>query len=190
LLRFVVIAAVFAGLALAAPRIAPALLGSLLDSTGQAAPDPAAESSPLSAEAVQPRLPEVTERIQVVDGRRVTISADASGHYLVDARINGRAVSAMVDTGATVVALSTETARRLGINPPRSAFTRPVATANGIVDAAPATLSEIRIGRIVVRNVEALVIPGDSLAVDLLGMSFLGRLQKFESSGGRLILFQ
>jgi aspartyl protease family protein len=51
-------------------------------------------------------------------------------------------------------------------------------------------LREVSIGGIVVRNVEALVIPGDGLAVNLLGMSFLGRLQKFESSGGRLVLIQ
>ena len=190
MLRFVVIAAVFVGLALAAPRFAPALLDSLLDGADRIASDPVPDSPQLPAEAEEPRLPEVTERVQVVDGRRVTISADASGHYLVDARINGRVVPAMVDTGATVVALSADTARRLGIVPPRSALTRPVATANGVVDAAPATLTEVRIGRIVVRNVEALVIPGDGLTVDLLGMSFLGRLQKFESSGGRLILIQ
>lgn len=190
MLRFVVIAAVFVGVALAAPRFAPALLDSLIDGADRTASEPAAVSPQLRAEAEEPRQPEVMERVQVADGRRVTISADAQGHYLVYARINGRAVSAMVDTGATVVALSADTARRLGIIPPRSAYTRPVATANGVVEAAPATLREIRIGRIVVRNVEALVIPGDALTVDLLGMSFLGRLQKFESSGGRLVLMQ
>jgi aspartyl protease family protein len=190
LLRFVVIAAVFVGLALAAPRFAPVLLGSLLDGADRVAMEPASDAPPSTAEVEEPRLPEVVDRIQVLDGRRVAIAADASGHYLVDARINGRVVSAMVDTGATVVALSADTARRLGIVPARSAFTRPVATANGVVDAAPATLREVRIGGIVVRNVEALVIPGDGLAVNLLGMSFLGRLQKFESSGGRLVLIQ
>ena len=93
--------------------------------------------------------------------------ADSSGHFLVEARIKGRVVSAMVDTGATTVALSEATARRLGIFPARAAFNRQVATANGIVEAASVTLPDVRVGNIVVRNVEALVIPGESLGIDL-----------------------
>jgi aspartyl protease family protein len=74
--------------------------------------------------------------------------------------------------------------------PPRADFTQPVATANGTVKAAPVKVSEIRVGGIVVRNVEAMVVPGDALSVDLLGMSYLSRLAKFESSNGRLVLIK
>jgi aspartyl protease family protein len=196
LLRFVVIAVAVIGLALAAPRYAPALLAAMLHVDDQIVPaEPAAGESaiaqpaaPVEEEFVPP--PESMPMIQAFEGRRVTVEADGSGHYLVEVRINGRTVPAMIDTGATTVALTAETARRIGIVPMRSAFTQPVATANGVLAAAPVRLREVRVGTIVVRNVDALVVPGEGLTVDLLGMSFLGRLQKFESSGGRLLLVQ
>lgn len=198
MLRFVAIAAAVIGLALAAPRYAPVLLGAIFGGVDRisAEPDEAAESEPAPGEPPPPVVeefeppPEPVPMIQVFEGRRVSIEADANGHYVVDARINGRVVPAMVDTGATTVAITSDTARKLGIVPARSAFTQPVATANGVVDAAPVTLRDVRIGSIVVREVEALVIPGEGLGTNLLGMSFLGRLQKFESSRGRLILVQ
>ena len=198
MLRFVVIAAAVIGLALAAPRYAPALLGAIFDGVDRIpaeTEEPAASESepgeppPPVVEEFAPRQ-EPVPMIQAFEGRRVSIEADASGHYVVDARINGRAVPVMIDTGATTVAITAGTARNLGIVPARSAFTQPVATANGVVDAAPVTLRDVRIGSIVVRDVEALVIPGEGLGTSLLGMSFLGRLQKFESSGGRLLLLQ
>jgi aspartyl protease family protein len=190
-LRFVVIAATVIGLALAAPRYAPVLLGAISGEVDRisAEPEPERSEPPPVVEEFEPAS-EPVPTIQAFEGRRVSIAADPSGHYVVDARINGRIVPALVDTGATTVAITTDTARRLGIVPARSAFTQPVATANGIVDAAPVTLRDVRIGGVVVRDVDALVIPGEGLGTNLLGMSFLGRLQKFESSRGRLILFQ
>jgi aspartyl protease family protein len=94
----------------------------------------------------------------------------------------------MVDTGASTIALNAETARAIGIRPPRSAFKTPISTANGMVAAAKVTLREVRIGGIRVRDVEALVVPEGLLGINLLGMNFLGRLSKFEISGPRLIL--
>ena len=198
MLRFVIIAVAVIGLALAAPRYAPALLGAIFDGGDRisAGPEQPAASEPAPSEPPPPVVeefeprPEPVPMIQAFEGRRVSIAADASGHYVVDARINGRTVPAMIDTGATTVAITAGTARKLGIVPARSAFTQPVATANGVVDAAPVTLRDIRIGGIVVRDVDALVIPGEGPGTNLLGMSFLGRLQKFESSGGRLVLVQ
>jgi aspartyl protease family protein len=96
----------------------------------------------------------------------------------------------MVDTGATAVALSAESARRLGIRPPQSAFRMPIDTANGIAYAAPVKLGEVRIGNVSVRNVEAIVVPGDALSINLLGMTFLSRLSRFEVAGGQLVLTQ
>lgn len=203
MLRYIVIAAVFVGLALSAPRFMPGLMGTLLDSGGppvavapaepaalqpQLSPQPAENGGP--AEPERPALPEITDRIQYAGGASASVSADAAGHYVAEARINGRAAAAMIDTGASVVALSDATARQLGIFPLRSAYNRPVSTANGVVAAAPVTLSEVRIGAVAVRNVEALVMPAGVLDIDLLGMSFLGRLRKFEASGSRMLLVQ
>ena len=56
--------------------------------------------------------------------------------------------------------------------------------------AARATLSEVRLGNVVLRDVAAVIVPGNALPVDLLGMSFLGRLSKFEIASGQLVLSQ
>jgi aspartyl protease family protein len=122
--------------------------------------------------------------------RKVAIPADASTHYFADAVVNGHTISVIVDTGATAVALTEESARRLGIRPAQSEFTARISTANGVVGAAPIVISEIRLGAITVRNVPAIVVPGNALGVNLLGMSFLSRLHKFEVGGGQLVLTQ
>ncbi len=118
----------------------------------------------------------------------VTIPADASGHFFVQAAINGTQVRMMVDTGATGVVLSREDARRVGINPQPSDFTARTSTANGIVSVAPTVLKEVVVGEILVRDVLAIVHPDTRFQGSLLGMSFLSRLSLFEVSGGRLIL--
>lgn len=122
--------------------------------------------------------------------RQVVLAGDSRGHFVSTARINGRSVEVMVDTGASVVALSAQTARRMGIVPPKSAFGAGMKTANGAIETAPIVLSEVKLGGITVRNVNAVVIPGTGLGVDLLGMSFLGRLSGFEIEKGQLILTQ
>ena len=94
----------------------------------------------------------------------------------------------MVDTGATVIALSAEDAAQAGIRPLRSDFRGRVATANGSIEVAPVRLGEVRLGGIVVRDVEAVVLPPGALRGSLLGMSFLRRLAAFEMGGGRLVL--
>ncbi len=96
----------------------------------------------------------------------------------------------LVDTGASIVALSGDSARRLGIYPAAGDFTLVMSTANGSVAAAPVTLGEIRIGDVAVRDVPAVVFQGEALGTNLLGMTFLKRLSRFEAGGGQLVLFQ
>jgi aspartyl protease family protein len=120
----------------------------------------------------------------------VTILADASGHFFVQAAINGTQIRMMVDTGATGVVLSRDDARRIGINPQPSDFTVQTSTANGIVPVAPIVLKEVAVGEISLHDVPALVHPDNRYQESLLGMSFLSRLSQFEVSGGRLILKQ
>lgn len=120
----------------------------------------------------------------------VVLRADQSGHYFVDASISGRAVRFVVDTGATSVVISAETARRLNLSPSRSDFTGISRTANGAVPFVPIQLAEVRVGSIVLRNVDAAILPEGALETDLLGMSFLKRLRGFQSAGGQMILTQ
>ncbi len=94
----------------------------------------------------------------------------------------------MVDTGATTVAINEETARWLGIRPRQADYRLPISTANGMIRAAPVVLRSVTVSGIQVRDVEAVVVRGDVLRVNLLGMSFFSRLSRFEIAGDRLVL--
>jgi aspartyl protease family protein len=123
-------------------------------------------------------------------GRKVLLKADDRGHYVADFRLNGRAVTALVDTGATTVAINRSTARRIGISLTNSDFKYPVQTANGATKAAVAVIDRIDIGRITLEDVEAAVLDDRALDGTLVGMSFLKRLSKFQTQNGDLILQQ
>ncbi|PSJ55696.1 retropepsin-like aspartic protease family protein [Kumtagia ephedrae] len=123
-------------------------------------------------------------------GRKVEIAADARGHYLADFRINGRKVEALIDTGATAVAMNLTTARRLGVALRPSDLTGAVNTANGKARAAAAMLERVEIGRISVENVQAVVLEDRALDTVLIGMTFLNRLKTFRVDQGRLTLAQ
>lgn len=121
-------------------------------------------------------------------GRRLRIAADRSGHFLVDAVIDGRTVDALIDTGATTVALRYEDARAMGLVRSAEGFDERVATANGIAKAKRVRLGRVRVGTLTVTGVDALVTEPGALGVNLLGMSFLHRLARFEIANGELLL--
>lgn len=123
-------------------------------------------------------------------GRKVLLPADERGHFRASFRINGRPVEAMVDTGATVVALNLSTARRAGISLSPSDFRHEVDTANGKVKAAVAEIDTLQIGRIAVDHVQAVVLDDEALSTTLIGMSFLQRLDKYQVQDGKLLLAQ
>ena len=116
--------------------------------------------------------------------------ARADGHYYAEAEINGRPIAVMVDTGASMVALTYEDAERAGLRLRPSDFTARVSTANGTAAVAPVMLDRVTIGRITVRNVEAAVCERGRLAKTLLGMSFLSRLARVDIAAGRLTLVE
>lgn len=122
--------------------------------------------------------------------RTVTIPRDSRGHFQVDARVDGRAMDFMVDTGASTIALTARDAKRLSIHPSASDYTVQVKTANGTVRAAPVNLARVEVGGLVVRDVRALVVPDSALSENLLGLSFLTKLRRFEYAGGKLVLEQ
>lgn len=118
----------------------------------------------------------------------VEIRADNFGHFIAPAVVNGRSIDVMVDTGASLVALTYEDAARAGIRVRPSDFTQRVTTANGHAKVAPVRLDAIAIGDVVVRDVGAVVAESGRLETTLLGMTFLSRLGRVEISGGRLVL--
>jgi clan AA aspartic protease (TIGR02281 family) len=115
------------------------------------------------------------------------VRAGSSGHFLIDAWVNGEPVTFLVDTGASDIVLTLDDARRIGLEPRALAFTQRFATANGEVRGAPVVLREIRVGQFRVFDVSASVNEA-ALEVSLLGMSFLEQLSGYEVRGDRLIL--
>jgi aspartyl protease family protein len=115
------------------------------------------------------------------------VEADPSGHYVIEAMVNGAPVTFLVDTGASEIVLTLDDARRIGLEPRTLAFTQRFSTANGEVRGAPVVLREIRIGQFRLLDVTASVNEAP-LAVSLLGMSFLEQLSGYEVQRGRLIL--
>lgn len=121
------------------------------------------------------------------DDREILIRAGPDGHFRLEAEVNGETVVFLVDTGATVVALSPADAERLGFDDSTLEYSGRVRTANGVAPVAPLTLDDISIGPLTVRDVPAVVIRRP-MTTALLGMSFLSRLEGYEARDDHLVL--
>lgn len=139
------------------------------------------DADPTETVEIATKAPEKPKSASVVSIPRT------SGQFFTQGRVNSGTVRFLVDTGASSVALTLNDARRAGVNVQTLNYTTPVDTANGRTMAATVTLKEIRIGGIRVRNVRALVLK-EGLHISLLGMTFLGELQKVEATPSQLIL--
>ena len=131
-----------------------------------------------------------TETVAQASGRSLNIPPDARGHFQTDGRIEGQRISFMIDTGASLVALNEKSAARFGLRPSRSDYNAIVSTANGTIKAARARLAVIELGGLVVRDVDALVLPDAALSENLLGLSFLSKLKRFQYANGKMVLEQ
>ena len=129
----------------------------------------------------------VVEAAVGASGTDAQVVKGADGHYWAEASIDGKAVRVLVDTGASVVALTRADALRLGVDPEPEAFTGRVQTASGVVRAAPVQLKTISVAGARVDRVEALVVE-QGLEYSLLGMSYLGRLSAFSATPAGLTL--
>jgi aspartyl protease family protein len=89
-----------------------------------------------------------------------------------------------------VVAINESSASRFGVYPSRGDFTANVTTANGTIKGARTRLAMVDVGGLVLRDVDALVLPDEALSENLLGLSFLSRLKRFEYSNGQMVLQQ
>ncbi len=134
-------------------------------------------------------IPNEVKAMVVSNGSATSISKSSDGHFWVEAQVNASSVRFLVDTGASVVALTPQDAQLTGINLQELKYTSPINTASGTVMAAPVRLSMVSVGNVSVRNVRAVVIE-KGLPHSLLGMSYLGELQTVEVSKGLMILRQ
>ncbi|HXY98666.1 MAG TPA: TIGR02281 family clan AA aspartic protease [Stellaceae bacterium] len=116
----------------------------------------------------------------------LVFAADAKGHVVVDASVNGAPVRFLVDTGASMVALTPADARAAGVTA-GSGDTLTISTAHGAATAARASLRSLRLGQLELEDVPAVVMD-ESLPVSLLGMSFLSRLEGYQMRNGILTI--
>ena len=122
--------------------------------------------------------------------RSLSIPRDARGHFQAEGRIEGQRIDFMVDTGASVIALNEKSAARFGLRPQRGDYNAVVTTANGTIKAARTRIAMLDVGGLVVRDVDAMVLPDEALSENLLGLSFLSRLRRFEYANGQMVLEQ
>ena len=124
---------------------------------------------------------------QQVVGTAVRIPMASDGHFIATVDLGGVKRRMLIDTGATVTALSTDTAAQVGLQPDSDLIPVVLRTANGQVEAETSTVPELRLGTIVARNLKVVVSPsfGD---MDVLGMNFLTKLASWRVEGNTLIL--
>ncbi|MBZ9677439.1 TIGR02281 family clan AA aspartic protease [Mesorhizobium sp. ES1-1] len=187
MLRNILILGVFAAMSASVPIIYqanPQLIQTLLGSpmTGKVAVEPQPDVT-LASVPGKPAAPPST-------GRKVVIAADERGHFISPFKVNGRQIEAMIDTGATLVAVNSSTARRVGLSLNPSDFSHEVNTANGTIKAAVVTIDRLQVGGITVNDVQAIVLDDKALRINLIGMSFLQRLAKYQVESGSLLLVQ
>jgi aspartyl protease family protein len=138
-----------------------------------------------------PMLAQIADRFaldsQEVVGNEVRIRMSPDGHFRADVTVNGVRTRMLVDSGATVTALSAATAARAGLELDDNILPVVLQTANGATAARTATVGELDLGNITARGLKVVVSPalGD---MDLLGMNFLGKLKSWRVEGRTLIL--
>lgn len=157
------------------------VLAQMADRMTGTAPAPA-KAATLKTAAVQEIAP--------AGVRSVSIPRDNRGHFQADARIDGQRIGFMIDTGASLIALNESSAARIGVRPSSGDYTAQISTANGSVKAARTRIAMVEIGGLIVRDVDAMVLPDSALSENLLGLSFLSKLKRFEYAGGRMVLEQ
>jgi len=124
---------------------------------------------------------------QQVSGKELRVPMSRDGHFWVHARINGVERKLLIDSGATITALSVETAEAAGLKPEKSPFPVILKTANGAVAAQTSSIAALRIGNIVARRLPVVVSSsfGDT---EVIGMNFLSKLKSWRVEGNVLIL--
>ena len=138
----------------------------------------------------QPTLARLTEQLglsnQTVSGNALRVRMSPDGHFWVDATINGVPRRMLIDSGATVTAISDDTARLAGVDTGKGLTPVILRTANGAAAAETGSIDELRVGNIVARNLKVGSSPG--LDLDVIGMNFLSELESWRVEGRTLIL--
>ncbi len=124
---------------------------------------------------------------QRAEGGAVRIRMASDGHFWAQVKLNGYERRMLIDSGATITAMSTETARSAGIDMDSGKLPATIETANGEVQAVQATLQNLEIGPLKTEDLQIVVSPSFG-EMDVLGMNFLSRLKSWRVQGNELIL--
>jgi len=139
----------------------------------------------------QPELSRLTTKLglddQQVSGRELRVKMAPDGHFWVIATINGVTARMLIDSGATVTAISQQTAHEASVETGSGIAPVMLRTANGVAPAKTGSIEELRVGNIVARNLRIVTAPGLG-GLDVLGMNFLSRLDSWRVEGQTLIL--
>lgn len=139
----------------------------------------------------QPELARLTQSLglddQRVAGKELRVRMAPDGHFWVVASVNGVRRRMLIDSGATVTAVSQSTARQAHIDTGSGLAPVVLRTANGAAPAQTGRIDELRVGNIVARNLRVVTSPGLG-ELDVLGMNFLSKLQSWRVEGRTLIL--
>jgi clan AA aspartic protease (TIGR02281 family) len=118
----------------------------------------------------------------------VQIPRGQGGEFALKAKINGVNAPMVIDTGATSVVLTWETAKAIGLPTDMLEYNVDLETAGGHTKAARLTLDRLAVGGLVEKSVPALVVPRGHMKTNLLGMSFLDRLESWGVRADKLML--
>ena len=132
-------------------------------------------------------VPELGLPKQVVEGRETRVPLAPDGHFWLRATVNGVPASFLVDTGATLTAVSGETAERVGLEPRGAGIPIRMQTANGAVAAKLTTIDDLRFGNVAAQGIDAIIAPGLG-PTNVIGMNVLSRLASWRVEGRTMIL--
>ena len=139
----------------------------------------------------QPELSRFTGKLglddQKVAGKELRVRMSPDGHFWVVASINGVERRMLIDSGATVTAISEQTARAAKVDTGAGLAPVVLRTANGAAPAETGKVDELRVGNIVARNLRIVTSPGLG-GLDVIGMNFLSKLESWRVEGRTLIL--
>ncbi|MFL6846143.1 MAG: TIGR02281 family clan AA aspartic protease [Allosphingosinicella sp.] len=124
---------------------------------------------------------------QKVTGTEVRIRMARDGHFWANVTINGVPRRLLIDSGATVTALSERTAAAAGVEGSVAPVPVVLQTANGMAPARTGSVDELRLGNIVARDLKVVVSPAFG-NMEVIGMNFLSKLASWRVEGRTLIL--
>ncbi len=147
-------------------------------------------SEPETPPTSPPILAQTTPVTPRLGAKSAMLRREEDGHYWARADIDGTSIKLLVDTGASIVALTWRDAQRLRLDPDELDFKWAINTANGETLGASVLIPSIRVGNVEIEDVEAMVLQDGLLESSLLGMSFLGKLYSYEFKQNQLIIRQ